>query len=236
VVRGAAAVLSAPAGAALVWAAPVLPGLGDGDVATLVPGVVALLAVAACALLPAPAVEARGLLWVALPALAVLVAALAVAGAAGSATPVEALAFGCLGVALAAFLDAPALALALPLFAAAVELAGLVGGAPGGLRLGTAMGDGEPLDLTLPAWGEAGAVGQVGAADVVLLAWYATYARRFGLRPRVTALALAAALAASLVLAVATDGRVPVLALLGAAYLVANGDRLGGLLRAARAG
>jgi hypothetical protein len=223
-------------GAALVWAAPVLPGLDDGDVATLVPGVVALLAVAACALVPTPAVEARGLLWVALPALAVLVAALAVAGAAGAATPVEALAFGCLGVALAAFLDAPALALALPLFAAAVELAGLVGGAPGGLRLGTAAGDGEPLDLALPAWGEAGAVGQLGAADVVLLAWYATYARRFGLRPRATAVALAAALAGSLVLAVATDGRVPVLALLGGAYLVANGDRLGGLLRPSRAG
>jgi hypothetical protein len=236
VVRGAAAVLSAPAGAALVWAAPVLPGLGDGDVATLLPGVVALLTVATCALLPAPAAEARGLLWLALPALAILVAALAVAGTAGAATPVEALAFGCLGVALAAFLDAPALALALPLFAAAVEVAGLVGGAPGGLRLGTAAGGGEPLDLTLPAWGEAGAVGQLGAADVVLLAWYATYARRFALRPRATAAALTAALAGSLVLAVATDGRVPVLALLGGAYLLVNADRLGGLLRPARAG
>lgn len=235
-VRRAAAVLSAAAGAALVWAAPALPGLGGGDVATLVPGAVALSAIAACALLPVPAVEARALLWLALPALGLLVAALAVAGAAGAATPVEALAFGCLGVALAAFLDAPALALALPLFAGAVELAGLAGGAPGGLRVGTATGGGEPLDLALPAWGEAGAVGQLGAADVVLLAWYATYARRFGLRPRATAIALAATLAGSLVLAVATGGRVPVLALLGGAYLLVNGDRLGGLLRPARAG
>jgi hypothetical protein len=213
-----------------------LPALGGGDVATLVPGVVALAAIAACALLPAPAVEARALMWLALPALALLVAALAVAGAAGAATPVEALAFGCLGVALAAFLDAPALALALPIFAAAVELAGLAGGAPSGLRLGPAPGAGEPLDLALPAWGEAGAVGQLGAADVALLAWYAAYARDLGLRPRATAVALAAALCAALVLAVATGGRVPVLALLGGAFLLVNGDRLGGLLRPARAG
>jgi hypothetical protein len=235
VVRGPAALLIlAVAGAALLLAAPVLPALHRGDEETLVAGGVALVAIASCALAVASAIEAPGVLWLALPAAALLLAAVEAADLAAAATPAEALAYSLLGVAVAAVLDTPALALVLPVFVGVIDIVGVLGGASGVLQLDPRVAAGDPFALELPAWGTTHAVGRLNPVAVVFLAWYAAYARRFGVDWRSTGVALTAALLLSLVWAVASGGAVPVLALLGAAALLAAGGRLGLLARAAR--
>jgi len=235
VVRGPAALLTALAGAALLWLAPVLPAL-DGDAATLVAGTVGLVAVVAIATLPVPAIAARPVLWPALLAAVLLTVALAVAGAGPAATPAEALAYGVAGTAFAAVLDAPALALALPLFVAAVDVASVAGGSSGSLQLDLFATGADPLALALPAWGTDGTVAELSGADVLLLAAFAAYARRFALRPRATIAALAVALVTALVALVVLDRAMPVLALLAGAFYAANLGRLQLLSGGARAG
>ena len=234
-VRGPAALLIAAAtGAALLLAAPVLPSPGTGDAGTLVAGGAALAAIAAIALLAARAVDVPAVLWLALPAAALLLGAVNAADLAGAATPAEALAYALVGVAASAVLDTPALVLALPVFVGAVDLASVVGGATGVLVLDPRVSPGDPLSLELPAWGAGHAVGRLNPACVVFLASYAAYARRFGLHGAATALGLVAALLGGLAWAVASGDGVPVLALLGAGLLLPNAGRLGIVARAAR--
>ena len=128
------------------------------------------------------------------------------------ATPVEAILCGCLGVAFASVLDERALVVALPLFVAALDVSGVVGGAPGTLLAEDLPAAGDPLTLELPRWGDGPPVAQASVADVVFIAAYAAYAQRFRLRPRVSALAMLAALVGTLALELALDGRVPALA------------------------
>ena len=222
------------AGAALLLAAPVLPAPGRGDEETLIAGGAALVAIAACAVAVASAVDVPRVLWLALPAAALLLAAVEAAGLAAAATPAEALAYALAGVALAALLDTPALALALPVFVGVIDVAGVLGGASGALQLDPRVAPGDPSSLELPAWGATYAVGRLNPVVVVFVAWYAAYGRRFGVDSRRSAAASIAALLAALVWAVISGGAVPVLALLGLATLLAAGRRLRPLARAAR--
>jgi hypothetical protein len=105
----------------------------------------------------------------------------------------------------------------LPVFVGVIDIAGVLGGASGVLQLDPRVAAGDPFALELPAWGTTHAVGRLNPVAVVFLAWYAAYARRFGVDRRSTGVALTAALLLSLVWAVASGGAVPVLALLGAA-------------------
>jgi hypothetical protein len=133
-------------------------------------------------------------------------------------------------------LDAPALAVALPLFVAAIDLSGVVGGGPGALLAPDAARPGDPLTIELPGWGGGLPPARLTAAEVVFLAAYAGYAHRFGLRRRASVLAMYLGLVAAVVLGLALDRRVPALALMGGAYLAVNLDRLAGLLGTPREG
>ena len=104
------------------------------------------------------------------------------------------------------------------------------------MRFSDAARPGDPLTVELPGWGGGLPAARLTAAELVFLAAYVAYAHRLGLRPRASALALFGALVATVVLGLALDRRVPALAVMGAAFLAVNADRLGGLLRAGREG
>jgi hypothetical protein len=237
VVRGAAAVLGVAAGAlAYFLIAPELPAPRSLDVAIAVAATAGLAVVVALAAAPAPAVRAPVSLVPAVLGAGLLVAALDAARAGAAAAPVEALLLGCAGVAFAALLDAPALALALPLFLGALDVSGLAGEGSGPLVAQDAARPGDPLTVELPGWGGGLPAARLTAAELVFLAAYAAYAHLFGLRPRASVVAMVAALVAGVVLGLALDRRVPALALVGGAYLAVNADRLGRLFASSRDG
>jgi hypothetical protein len=234
VVRGPAALLGLAAAAlAYFLAAPALPPLHPLDVAIAVAATAGLAFVVALAVAPAPAVTVPFSLAPAVLGSALLVAALNAAHGGAAVSPFEALLFGCLGVAFAATLDAPALAIALPLFVAALDLSGVTGAGPGTIVVQDAR-PGDPLTIELPAWGGGLPAARISIAQVVFLAAYTAYAHRFGLRPRASAIAMLAALAGAVVLRLAFDRDLPALALTGGAFLLVNADRLGTLLPASR--
>jgi hypothetical protein len=232
VVRGPAAVLTG-LGAALAYflAAPALPALRSADLAALVAGTAGLIALVLCTAAVVPAVESRFSLAVGFLGAVLIVAALSVARVGAGATPFEAVLYGCIGVGFAAVLDSPALALALPVFVAAVDAVSVAGGGPGGLLVRASADDGDPLTLELPAWGGGLPAARVSAADVIFLAAFAAYAQRFGLRPRATIAGMLAGFVVALVLGVLLDRDVPALPLVALGYLLPNGDRLGALFR-----
>jgi hypothetical protein len=235
VVRGAAALLGVALGAlAYFLIAPSLPALGSLDVAIAVAATAGLAFVVALAALPGAAVDAPFSLVPAVAGAVLLVAVLDATRAGAAASPFEALFFGCAGVAFAALLDAPGLALALPLFVGALDLSGVVGTTPGGLLVQDAARPGDPFTVELPGWGGGLPAARVTGAEIVFLAAYVAYAHLFGLRPRASAVAMYVALVAVVVLGLALDRRVPALALMGAAYLAVNADRLAGLFRSPR--
>jgi hypothetical protein len=237
VVRGAAPVLGLALGAlAYFLVAPALPALHSLDLAIALAATVGLAFVVALAAAPAPAVHAPFTLAPAVLGSVLLVAALNATRAGAAASPFEALLLGCAGVAFAALLDAPALAVALPLFVAALDVSGLVGAGPGTLLVQDAARPGDPLTVELPGWGGGLPAARLSAAELVFLAAYAGYAHLFGLRPRASVLAMFAALVATVVLGLALDRRVPALALMGGAFLAVNADRLGGLFAHPREG
>jgi hypothetical protein len=237
VVRGPAAVLTG-LGAALAYflAAPALPALASADVAVAVAGTAGLIAVVLCTAAVVPAVESRFSLAIGFLGAVLVVAALSVARVGAGATPFEAVLYGCIGVGFAAVLDSPALALALPVFVAAVDAASAAGGGPGGLLVRADADAGDPLTLELPAWGGGLPAARVSAADVIFLAAFAAYAHRFGLRRRAAIAGMLAGFVVALVLSVVLDRDVPALPLVAAGYLLPNVDRLGGLFRRDREG
>jgi hypothetical protein len=237
VVRGAAPVLALALGAlAYFLIAPSLPALHSLDAAIAVAATVGLAFVVALAAAPGAAVTAPFSLVPLVIGSTLLVAVLNAARAGAAASPFEALLYGCAGVAFAALLDAPALAVALPLFVAAIDVSGLVGAGPGTLLVQDAARPGDPLTVELPGWGGGLPAARVTAAELVFLAAYAGYAQLFGLRARASGLAMFAALVTAVVLGLALDRRVPALALMGGAYLAVNADRLGGLFASPREG
>jgi hypothetical protein len=181
--------------------------------------------VVALAVATTPAVSAPFSLAPAVLGSGLLVAALNAAKAGAAASPFEALLFGCLGVAFAAILDAPALAIALPVFVGVLDAGGVLGEGPGNLLVQDAR-PGDPLTLELPAWGGGLPVARVTIVEVLFLAAYAAYAYRFRLRPWASALAMYAALVATVGAGLLLDRRVPALAVMGAAFLATNADRL----------
>jgi hypothetical protein len=237
VVRGPAALLGLALGAlAYFLIAPVLPALHPLDVAIGVSATAGLAFAVALAAAPAAAVVAPFTLVPAVVGAVLLVAVLDAARGGAAASPFEALLFGCAGVAFAALLDAPALAVALPVFVGVLDLSGVVGAGPGALLVSDAARPGDPLTVELPGWGGGLPAARLTAAELVFLAAYVAYAHRLGLRPRASALAMFGALVATVVLGLALDRRVPALAVMGGAFLAVNGDRLAGLLHAGREG
>ncbi|HEX2103191.1 MAG TPA: hypothetical protein VHF51_06035 [Solirubrobacteraceae bacterium] len=236
-VRGVAALLGLALGAlAYFLVAPALPALRSLDDAVAVAATAGLAFAVGLAAAPAPAAHAPFSLAPAVLGAALLVAALNAARAGAAASPFEALLLGCAGVAFAALLDAPALAVALPLFVGLIDVSGVVGTGPGTLLVHDAAPPGDPLTVELPGWGGGLPAARVTAAELVFVGAFAGYAQRFELRPRASALAMYVALVAAVVAGLAVDRRVPALALMSGAFLAVNADRLGGLFASPRDG
>jgi hypothetical protein len=236
VVRGPAALLGATALAlAYFLLAEDLPDLGTGKGAVLVAGMVGTIMVAAVVLsLVASGDSVPGLLLVLAGAL-LLVAALDVAGVGPGASPVEALAAGAFGALVGLALAAPAVALAVPLFVAAVDAWSVAGGPSSRLSHGSPRGS-EELTFALPSWGGSlgGHAARLGVTDAVFLAMFAVWAERFGLRKRATAIGMVCGLLATIVLSVTTGRTLPALPLMAVGYWLPNLDRFGRVLAMSR--
>ncbi len=236
-VRGPAALL-AVVGAALAYVlvAPELPqlhppelsalvacGVGLGFVMAIVAG---LVAVADAPLALVPALAGAGL----------LVAALDVNDAAAAATPFEAVLFGCLGVAFAVVFDAPAMAIALPLFVAVIDIVqARTGGSAGLFTLSTSR-PGDALTLELPDWGTGLAAARLSVPDIVFVAAFAAYARRLRMRERAAEIGMFLTLLAAAASEILLDSELPTLALIAVGYLLPNVDRIGPLFARAPEG
>ncbi len=236
-VRRPASVLSAGPGLGLLGlafvyflAAPALPALPDGDIAVLVAGGLGLLLVAATTLALAPAYDAPfGLVLVLLGA-GLLTGALNSAAVGAGANVVEALLAAAVGLLFARALSAPAIALGVPVFVAAVDAWSVAMGQSERLLAGGTDAS-DPLSFDLPAWGDAGSAGHVGVTDAVFLAMFAAWAWRHDLRRGATICGLVLGLLAALVLGVVLDRAIPALPLIAAGYLVPNAGRIARLLR-----
>ena len=159
-----------------------------------------------------------------------LMGAFVAADAGPWATPVEALLWGSIGVLFAVVLRSPALAVALPVFLALLDLAGVTGAGAADLTERTAA-TADAVTLELPDWGTGFAAGRLGAAEVVFIGIFAGYACTFGLRPRATAIGMTLGMLAAVVIQVVTSVDVPPVPLVAAGYLLPNLDRIGGLLQ-----
>jgi len=226
VVRGPAAVL-AGALLALLYAllAPALPELRPGDATFLVAGAAGALSVAAAALGTLPLRDTPALTALVLLAAVLLVAALGAAGAGAVANPAEALGAAALGLLLARGLGSPAVALAVPLFVAAIDTWSVLAG-PTERLLEAAPDTVDALTFALPAWGREGVAGRLGLVDATFLTMFAAWGWRYGRPGAPTVAGLLAGLVAAIALAVALDAAVPVLPALAAGFLAANADRL----------
>jgi hypothetical protein len=225
VVRGAAALLTAPLLATAYFAAaPALPDLGDGDGAVLVADGIGLLVVAATVASALPAWRARKVQIAMLAAAVVVVGVLNLAGVGALANAPEALGAAAAGLLLAAALATPAVAIAVPLFVAAIDIWSVASG-PTSRLVESGRDPVDVLSFDLPAWG-GGSAGGFGLTDAVFLAMFGAWAWRFGLRRRATLAGMAIGLLAALVLSLATREAIPALPLIAAGYLLPNVDRL----------
>lgn len=231
-VRRPAALLTAVYGAALALfvLAPALPAVGGtGHLNTVVSCVPAMLLLGGCALALLPARDTPAVLVLLVLGAGLLGAAFTVAGVDPVANLAKALFAGSLGMLLARLLAEPVVVVAVPLFAAALDIFSVSAG-PTELLARDSSRAGDFLSLSLPAWG-GGQAGALGVVDLVFIAFFASSAWRFGLRRRATAVALLAALPASLAFQLLTGGAFPVLPMLAAALLLPNLDLLPQLLR-----
>ena len=213
-------------------AAPVLPALPAGDVTVLVAGSIGLLLVAASALVLLPAYEMLVAPLLVACGAGLLVAALNADehGAGAGANVFEALLAGATGLLFARWLAVAAIALAAPLFVAAVDVLSVALGPTSRLLdAGTARVD--ALSFDLPAWGDAGSAGHLGLSDAFFLSLFAAWAWRLGLRRGATVVGMLLGLVGALGLGVALDRAIPALPLLAAGYLLPNADRLWKLAR-----
>ena len=94
---------------------------------------------------------------------------------------------------------------------------------------------GDALTLELPDWGTGLAAARLSVPDIVFLAAFATYARRFGLRERAAEAGMLCALLVAAAAEILFDAALPSIALLAAGYLIPNADLLGGLVARVRA-
>jgi hypothetical protein len=236
VVRGPAALLGISALALTYFlAAGDLPDLGTGDTAVLVSGMVGIGVVAGVVFALVAAGDALFALLLVLAGSVLLVSALDAAGVGPGASTFEALGAGSFGVLVGRALAAPAVALGVPLFVAGVDAWSVASGPSSRLSHGEPRGAAE-LTFDLPSWGGSlgGAAARLGITDAIFLAMFATWAARFGLRRRATALGMTAGLMATVALSVTTDRALPALPLLAVGYWLPNVDRLGRLVGGGR--
>ena len=214
-------------------AAPHLPALPGGETTVLVCGGAGLLMIAATTLSLLPARDSvLGPLLIALGA-GLIAGALNARGADGvgaGANVVEAMVASALGLLLARALAAPAIALAIPLFVAAIDVWSVASG-PTSRLLAGGTESADPLSFDLPAWGETGSAGHLGVSDAIFLSMFAAWASRHGFRRAATLIGMTTGLVAALVLGVVLDRAIPALPLIAAGYLLPNADRIGRLLR-----
>lgn len=217
-------------------AAPALPGLPAGDVTTIVCGGLGLVFVSATTLALLPARETLiGPLLIILGC-GLLVGALNSEGAQGvgaGANVFEALLASAVGLLLARFFEHPMSGVAVPLFAAAVDIASVWNGPSSRLLEGGTQAA-DPLSFDLPAWGDAGSAGHLGVSDAVFLSVFASWAARYGFRLKTTLVGMVLGLLAALVLSLTLDRAIPALPLIAAGYLLPNLDRIGRLLSNAK--
>jgi hypothetical protein len=230
VVRGPAALL-ALVGAALAYVlvAPELPQLHPPELSALVACAIGLTFVVAIVAGLAAVADSPIALFPALLGAALLVAALDANDVGAAATPFEAVLLGCLGIAFAVVFDTPALAVALPLFLAVIDIAQAQSGGSAGLFTLSTSKPGDVLTLELPDWGTGLAAARVSATDVVFLGAFAAYARRLRLRERAAEVGMLLGLLAAVATEVLLDTELPTIALMAVGYLAPNADRLGAL-------
>jgi len=207
---------------AYLLAAPHLPAVSDPDLNAFVSGSVGLLLCAGIVIAGLPLRDDLRAIAAGLLAAGAAAVALSAAGALEAASPFKAVFAGAAGYGLARFLFSPLLVYAL---AVGVALGDAVSVSTGPTRY---VLDEQPrlvefVALYLPEWG--GPDGSyLGTSDLLFLALYLYCTWRFGLRRRVTVVALVGSLVASLAIAVWTDVAVPALPLLSLALLAPNVD------------
>jgi hypothetical protein len=213
-------------------AAPALPALPAGDTTTLVAGGVGLVMVAISTLAILPAADSLvGPLLIALGA-GLLAGALNVdadAGVGAGANVAEALLAGAIGLLFARWLATPVIAIAVPIFVAAIDIWSVASG-PSSKLLENGTDTVDPLSFDMPAWGHMGSAGHLGLSDALFLSMFAAWAWRYGFRRAATIAGVTLGLVAALVLGIALDRAIPALPLIAAGYLLPNLDRIPGLL------
>jgi hypothetical protein len=241
VVRGPAAVLAPVVALAAAQAyflvAPVLPVITPVDLSIFVACSCGIVGIYVCIAVVAPISDISPLLWLMAIGALLLVVGLNVANVGAAATPVEAIAYAAAGGIFAVGLLSPSLALVLPVFVSGIDVLSTLAGGPSELLANAGQTrPGDPLSLELPDWGTGLPAGRLGISDAVFAGVFLVYARRFGLRPRATAVALAVASIGAVALKVWLDRAIPVLPLMSVAYFAVNIDRIPPLLAAASRG
>lgn len=230
---GTLALLAPLVALAYFLAAPALPALPAGDTTTIVAGAIGLLMVALSTFAIVPAAESLlGPLLIALGA-GLIVGALNASGAGGvgaGANVAEALLAGAVGLLFARWLATPVIAVAVPLFVAAIDIWSVASG-PTSKLLDNGTVRADPLSFDLPAWGGMGSTGHLGLSDALFASIFAGWAWTYGLRRTATLVGLTLGLIASLVLGLLLHRAIPALPLLAAGYLLPNLDRIPALLR-----
>lgn len=214
-------------------AAPALPALPAGDSTTLVAGGIGLLMIAASTLAIVPAAETFfGPLLIALGA-GLLAGALNADGQNGvgaGANVAEAMLAGAIGLLFARWLATPVIAVAVPIFVAAIDIWSVASG-PSSQLLENGTDAIDPLSFDLPAWGDMGSAGHLGLSDALFASMFAAWAWRYGFRRGATVVGLTLGLLASLGLGLELDRAIPALPLVAAGFLLPNLDRIPRLLR-----
>jgi hypothetical protein len=230
---GTLAVVAPLLALAYFLAAPALPALPAGDTTTLVAGAIGLVMVAISTLAILPAAESLvGPLLIALGAglLAGALNADADAGVGAGANVAEALLAGAIGLLFARWLATPVIAIAVPIFVAAIDIWSVASG-PSSKLLENGTDAVDPLSFDIPAWGHMGSAGHLGLSDALFLSMFAAWAWRYGFRRAATIAGVTLGLVAALLLGIALDRAIPALPLIAAGYLLPNLDRIPGLLR-----
>ena len=210
-------------------AAPALPALSAGDETVLVGSGIGMLLVAATTLALLPAHETLFGPLLIIFGTGLIVAALNAAGVGAGANVFEALLAGAAGLLFARWLATPLIAVAVPLFVAAVDVWSVASG-PSARMLADGTDRVDPLSFDFPAWGDAGSAGHLGVSDALFLSLFAAWAWRYDFRRGATLAGMTLGLGASLALGVAFDRAIPALPLIAAGYLLPNLDRIGTLL------
>jgi hypothetical protein len=208
--------------------APALPALPDGDTTVIVAGGAGLLMIAACTLALLPAYETLvGPVLIALGA-GLLAGALNAGDVGAAANVPEAMLAGAIGLLFARWLATPVIALAVPIFVAAIDIWSVATGPTSRM---TDSDSADTLSFDLPAWGHSGSAAHLGLSDALFLSMFAAWALRYGFRRGATIAGLTVGLVGALALGLLLDRTIPALPLLAAGYLLPNLDRIPALLR-----